>query len=182
MGSLPILIFVVFLVAISALGAFLDMLAKMAARAEQERRARARDEQARLQPAQQPQVVAPRPVAPRPVAPRPVVAPPRPVARQVAPQPRQATPVRPAPTAPTAPGSLATRHLTGGLAEHHLAPTASVFGSGKHAAAIVAAPKGPQGLAMLDALPPLARAVVLAELLGKPLASRPRQLHRTRAV
>jgi hypothetical protein len=69
---------------------------------------------------------------------------------------------------------LAARHLQGGLTQHHLGTSLSIQ------APQPAARRAPNPMAMIEALPPMARAVVLAEVFGPRDKRGP--LHRTRAV
>ncbi|MCO5165177.1 MAG: hypothetical protein M9894_02260 [Planctomycetes bacterium] len=201
-GSLPIILFVFFVVALGALNWFLSALARMAARAEQERRARAREERERVglgRPRQQPQAVdepppparrldvspeqellrqllglEPPPPPPRP-RPRPRPQPqPRPqvlVARPVE-EPRaasrQAALVELAPADGGHGGSLTEHHLAFGLAEHHLGSSIEGGLGARDATADVVAGPARRPLAALDPLPPMARALVLADVFGKP--------------
>lgn len=202
-GSLPIILFVFFVVALGALNWFLSALARMAARADEEQRARAREAReraagARPRPAQAEAPPPPAPTRrvdhspeqellrqllglepppppprPRPPRPRPPAAPTQPppvlVARPVeGPARPSAAPLVELTPFGASPGTLADHHLESGLAEHHL--TSSITGGlGARVAtadAAVAAPRRP--LAALDSLPTMARALVLADVFGKP--------------
>lgn len=115
------------------------------------------------------------PAQPEPRPPRPQPPRPRPAPRQ------QPVPVaRPVPP-PARPASLSERHLTPTLAERHLQPKLTDPPAARPTRGEPGAPAEASPLAFLDRLPPLARAVVVADLLGPP-ASRRRPLHRVRPV